>query len=122
RVWGAPGFLRPEPEPPVVIAALGPKMAEVAGRTGDGINVRASHPRLSELLTVAVDAHARAGRRDAPFLLTVLSGLDDRWRSPQAASTGLAELTALGVHRLILALGAPFDPAAIAEAGRLLCG
>lgn len=121
RVWGAPGFLRPEPEPPVVIAALGPKMAEVAGRAGEGINVRASHPRLGELLTVAIDAHGRAGREHEPFLVTVLSGLDDRWRSAQAASAALGELTDLGVDRLILALGAPFDRGVIAAAGRLLC-
>src|SRR5262249_33888679 len=30
RLWRAPGFLRPEPEPPVVVAARGPKMAALA--------------------------------------------------------------------------------------------
>src|SRR4051794_498056 len=49
RVWRTPGFLRPEPEPPVVVAAFGPKMAELAGRIGDGINTRASHPQLAAL-------------------------------------------------------------------------
>ena len=50
RIWHAPGFLHPDPEPPVVIAAFGPKMAEIAGRVGDGINARATHPRLRELV------------------------------------------------------------------------
>jgi len=118
RTWRAPGFLRPDPEPPLVIAALGPKMAEVAGRVGDGINARAIHPRLRELLTIALDAHRRAGRDDEPFLLTVLSELDERWLS--AASPARAELDALGVHRLILSIGAPFDRARIETAARFL--
>ena len=56
RLWNAPGFLRPDPAPPVVIAAFGPKMAELAGRVGDGINVPALHPRLRELVAIARDA------------------------------------------------------------------
>ncbi len=95
-------------------------MAEVAGRAGDGINARATHPHLPELLAVAFDAHHRAGRQDEPFLLTVFSELDERWLS--TVSPGRAELAALGVHRLILSVGAPFDLAGIAAAGRLLCG
>ena len=53
RVWRAPGFLRPEPEPPLVIAAAGPEMAALAGRIGDGINMRALGPQLPELLAIA---------------------------------------------------------------------
>jgi alkanesulfonate monooxygenase SsuD/methylene tetrahydromethanopterin reductase-like flavin-dependent oxidoreductase (luciferase family) len=118
RVWHAPGFLRPDPEPPLVIAAFGPKMAELAGRVGDGINARADHPRLAELLTVALEAHGQSERRAQPFLLTAFSPIDDRWLS--AASPARHELSALGIHRLVLALGVPFDLARIEAAGRLL--
>src|SRR5262249_9367651 len=52
RLWTAPGFLQPDPAPPVVIAASGPKMAEIAGRVGDGINVPAAHPALPALVEV----------------------------------------------------------------------
>ena len=67
RTWHAPGFLRPDPEPPVVIAAFGPKMAEIAGRVGDGINARASHPRLREL-----------GRDRPPSRAAILSAFSSR--------------------------------------------
>ena len=62
RLWDTPGFLRPDPVPPVVIAAFGPKMAELAGRVGDGINAPALHPRLRELVAIARDARVDAGR------------------------------------------------------------
>src|SRR5207302_10625148 len=38
---GAAGFLRPEPVPPVIVGGFGPKMADVAGRCGDGMNTPA---------------------------------------------------------------------------------
>lgn len=106
RLWTTPGFLRPEPPPPVVIAAFGPKMAELAGRVGDGINVPALHPRLRELVAIARGACAGAGRDPTRFLVTVYAALDKRWTD--AGSTARAELAALGVDRLILFVGPPF--------------
>jgi alkanesulfonate monooxygenase SsuD/methylene tetrahydromethanopterin reductase-like flavin-dependent oxidoreductase (luciferase family) len=118
RVWRTPRFLRPDPEPPLVIAALGLKMAAVAGRIGDGINAQAADPRLPDLLAVALDAYRRAGRDDGGFLVTLFAGFDERWLSPE--SPDRLELAALGVHRLVLALTAPFDRGRITAAGRLL--
>ena len=60
RLWHSPGFLAPDPEPPFVIGASGPKMAELAGRLGDGLNLRATHPRLGELVEVARGRRTRA--------------------------------------------------------------
>jgi alkanesulfonate monooxygenase SsuD/methylene tetrahydromethanopterin reductase-like flavin-dependent oxidoreductase (luciferase family) len=114
RLWAAPGFLRPDPAPPIVIAAFGPKMAEIAGRVGDGINVPAAHPALPALVEVARDAHAAAGRDPAAFLVTVYSKLEQSWLD--ADSPPRAELAALGVHRLILFLDPPFDAARIGRA------
>jgi alkanesulfonate monooxygenase SsuD/methylene tetrahydromethanopterin reductase-like flavin-dependent oxidoreductase (luciferase family) len=114
RLWAAPGFLRPDPAPPIVIAAFGPKMAEIAGRVGDGINVPAAHPALPALVEVARDAHAAAGRDPAAFLVTVYSKLKQSWLD--ADSHPRAELAALGVHRLILFLDPPFDAARIGRA------
>jgi alkanesulfonate monooxygenase SsuD/methylene tetrahydromethanopterin reductase-like flavin-dependent oxidoreductase (luciferase family) len=111
------GFPRPDPPPPIVIGAFGPKMAELAGRVGDGINTQAWHPRLSELLDIAHSAHARAGKDPARLLVTVFAGLEPRWldeRRPERA-----RLRELGVDRLVL-IASPASSAAIADAGRLL--
>src|SRR5262249_43177734 len=54
---GAGGFLRPDPPPPIVVGGFGPRMAELAGRVGDGVNVPAG-ARLPDLLRAARDAHA----------------------------------------------------------------
>ncbi len=118
RVWRAPQFLRPDPEPPVVIAALGLKMAEVAGRFGDGINARATDPRLPQLLAVALDAHRGAGHVGSRFLVTVFADFEERWLVPESPQR--AQLATLGVHRLVLAMSAPFDRRRITGAGRLL--
>jgi alkanesulfonate monooxygenase SsuD/methylene tetrahydromethanopterin reductase-like flavin-dependent oxidoreductase (luciferase family) len=111
------GFLRPDPPPPIIIGAFGPKMAELAGRVGDGINTQAWHPHLPELLDRAREAHARAGHHPAHFLVTVFAGLEARWldeRRPERA-----RLRELGVDRLVL-LVSPVSSAAIREAGRVL--
>ena len=64
EVWsgtagGAGGFLRPSPPPPIVVGGFGPKMAELAGRLGDGINTPPG-PSLPRLLDIARDAHGAA--------------------------------------------------------------
>jgi alkanesulfonate monooxygenase SsuD/methylene tetrahydromethanopterin reductase-like flavin-dependent oxidoreductase (luciferase family) len=116
RVWHAPGFLHPDPEPPVVIAAFGSRMAEIAGRVGDGINARATHPRLRELVTTA----RRANGDPDGFLVTVFADFDERWLSPD--DPGRRELDSLGAHRLILAMMAPLDRRRIAAAAPFLAG
>src|SRR5205085_134819 len=69
---GVTGYLRPDPQPPIVIAGFGPKMAELAGRIGDGINAPAG--RLTELVDVARQARARAGRDPDTFIVTTSAG------------------------------------------------
>jgi alkanesulfonate monooxygenase SsuD/methylene tetrahydromethanopterin reductase-like flavin-dependent oxidoreductase (luciferase family) len=118
RFWRTSGFLRPDPEPPVVIAAFGAKMAHLAGHAGDGINTRATHPQLAELLSVARDAYSGTGRDVDHFLTTVFTEFDENWL--EGESTARAHLVALGVHRLILGMSPPFDLGRIAVAGRLL--
>jgi alkanesulfonate monooxygenase SsuD/methylene tetrahydromethanopterin reductase-like flavin-dependent oxidoreductase (luciferase family) len=111
------GFPVPEPPAPIIIGAFGPKMADLAGRTGDGINTQASHPRLAELLDIARSAHARAGRDPSRFLVTVFAGLESRWldaRRPERE-----RLRDLGVDRLILIVS-PAASQSIREAGQFL--
>ena len=118
RLWRLPGFLRPDPEPPFIVGTLGPKMAELAGRVADGINTRASHPRLPELLDVAREAHRRVRPHDDRFLVTVFADFDEGWLAPESAAR--ARLAALEVDRLVLFVSLPHDPARLAAAGRLL--
>ena len=103
QVWssgttGKDRFLRPTPLPPILIAASGPKMAELAGRIGDGICVRAG-AGLSELATIAREAHARAGRDPHQFLLAASLGSvpEQTWQWAE-----------LDVDRLIVYVARPF--------------
>jgi len=116
ETWRAPGFLHPEPEPPLIIAAFGPKMAELAGRVGDGINVRATDGRLAELVATA----RRASEDRDRFLVTAFTDFDERWLAPVSAER--ERLDGVGTHRLVLAMSAPFDRGRLAAAGRLLGG
>jgi alkanesulfonate monooxygenase SsuD/methylene tetrahydromethanopterin reductase-like flavin-dependent oxidoreductase (luciferase family) len=91
-------------------------MAAIAGRHADGFNTQAFSPRLAELVHVARDEHAAAGRDPASFLVTVFAGMDERWL--RADSGARQSLEKLGVARLILLASPPFDPDEIRTAGR----
>jgi alkanesulfonate monooxygenase SsuD/methylene tetrahydromethanopterin reductase-like flavin-dependent oxidoreductase (luciferase family) len=117
RAGGVGGFLRPDPAPPIIVGGFGPKMAEVAGRVGDGINLQAGHPQLERLLTIARRAHAARGEDPDSFVVTVLSGLDDRWARP--GEPVRQRLTTAGVDRLVL-LVRPRALADIQRVGRSL--
>ena len=113
------GFPRPEPPPPIIIGAFGPKMAELAGRLGDGMNTQAWHPQLAGLLDAARSAHASAGRDPARFLVTVFAGLESRWldeRRPERS-----QLRELGVDRVVLVVS-PASARDIRDAARFLRG
>jgi alkanesulfonate monooxygenase SsuD/methylene tetrahydromethanopterin reductase-like flavin-dependent oxidoreductase (luciferase family) len=104
QVWsggatGKGGFLRPTPPPPLLIAAFGPKMAELAGTIGDGICVRAA-TRLPELATIAREAHAQVGRDPRRFLIAASLG------SVPEQTQQWAELD---VDRLVVYVGPPFE-------------
>ena len=119
RLWaGEAGFLRPTPPPPIIVGGFGPRMAAIAGRHGDGFNTQAMHPQLADLVRRARDEHAAGGRDAARFIVTVFAGLDERWLD--AASRARQALDRVGVERLILLVGPPFDLDAIRRAGRLL--
>jgi len=114
----ATGFPRPEPPPPIVIGAFGPKMAALAGEIGDGINVQAFHPRIEDLLATARRARQEAGLDADDLLVTAFAGLDQRWLDQSSAER--TRLRRLGVDRLILVVDPPYDPDEIRAAGRLM--
>jgi alkanesulfonate monooxygenase SsuD/methylene tetrahydromethanopterin reductase-like flavin-dependent oxidoreductase (luciferase family) len=100
------GFLRPSLAPPVIIGAFGPKMAQLAGRVGDGINTQAQHPRLGQLLDIARGAHTASGRL-TPFHATVFAGFSERWLDESRPDR--SRLREIGVERLILIVGREVD-------------
>jgi alkanesulfonate monooxygenase SsuD/methylene tetrahydromethanopterin reductase-like flavin-dependent oxidoreductase (luciferase family) len=97
-VAGVNGFLRPDPAPAVVISGLGAKMAEVAGRVGDGIVTRAA-PELPALISTAREACEASGRDPRRFLVLA---------SSQPSRPEIERLAGLGVDRLIVAVPAPY--------------
>ncbi|MGH8990231.1 MAG: LLM class flavin-dependent oxidoreductase [Acidimicrobiia bacterium] len=97
-VAGVTGFLQPRPPPPIIIGGFGPKMAELAGRVGDGMNVPAGRG-LPGLIEVARAACARSGRDPERFLVTTSAGPDRAEHE---------RLEALGVQRVILHIRAPY--------------
>ena len=95
-------------------------MASIAGRHGDGFNTQAAHPKLGELIRIARDEHAAAGRDPGQFIVTVFAGLSARWLAPESRER--VTLAAEGVHRLILLVQPPYDPERLRAAGRTLTG
>jgi alkanesulfonate monooxygenase SsuD/methylene tetrahydromethanopterin reductase-like flavin-dependent oxidoreductase (luciferase family) len=100
QVWSgaagdAGGFLRPDPPPPVIVGGFGPKMAELAGLIGDGINAPGG-PSLGRLVDIARAAHARSGRDPDRFIVTTSGSPSDE------------RLERLGVDRVITMVHPPY--------------
>lgn len=69
----AEGFLRPEPPPPLLIGVNGPKLATVAGRVADAVNIHS----WDALESIAQAARIAAGREDFP--VTVEAPMTEPW-------------------------------------------
>lgn len=91
-------FLRPDPPPPVIVGGFGPKMAELAGRVGDGMNAPAG-PNLGGLVKIGRQAYARSGRDADRFIVTT---------SGRPSSGERERLLDLGVDRLIVYVAPPY--------------
>lgn len=113
RLGSADGFIRPDPAPPIIIGAFGPKMAALAGEVGDGINTHGSAPALAELLDVARTSHTASGRDPGSFVVTVSVPFHPRSFSAERR----AELATLGVHRVVALVRPPYDLDAIRAVG-----
>lgn len=103
RVWtgevgGVGGFPQPDPPPPVIIGGFGPKMAELAGRVGDGMNAPGG-AQLPSLTKIAREAHARTGHDPDDFVVTASAGASARERD---------RLEGLGVARMVVFVPPPF--------------
>jgi alkanesulfonate monooxygenase SsuD/methylene tetrahydromethanopterin reductase-like flavin-dependent oxidoreductase (luciferase family) len=110
EVWtgatgGAEGFLRPDPPVPVIIGGFGPRMAALAGRVGDGINLPGG-PGLPRLVDIARAAHAAAGGDGDRFIVTTSGSPTDE------------RLARLGVDRVITMVRPPYGAAVARFTGR----
>ena len=112
------GYLRPDAPPPIIVGGFGPRMAGIAGKYADGFNTQAMHPRLGELVTLARDEHAAAGRDASRFIVTVFAGMGEPWLRPDSRARQM--LDRVGADRLILLVSPPFGTEEIRRHGRLL--
>jgi alkanesulfonate monooxygenase SsuD/methylene tetrahydromethanopterin reductase-like flavin-dependent oxidoreductase (luciferase family) len=112
------GYLRPDPPPLIVVAGFGPRMAEIAGRCADGFNTQARHPQLNELVSRAREAHAKAGRDPARFLVSVFGAFQEAWLRPD--SNHRVAMARVGVDRMMMLLEPPYDLARIRAMEKLL--
>jgi alkanesulfonate monooxygenase SsuD/methylene tetrahydromethanopterin reductase-like flavin-dependent oxidoreductase (luciferase family) len=99
-VGGVGGFLRPEPPPPILLGAFGPKMAALAGRIADGINLPAGRG-LDHLVETARSERSSSRRDLDSFVVTASADL---------RPSTLERLGELGVDRIVTFLRAPFAP------------
>jgi alkanesulfonate monooxygenase SsuD/methylene tetrahydromethanopterin reductase-like flavin-dependent oxidoreductase (luciferase family) len=108
QVWsgsrnGVRGFLQPNPPVPIIVGGFGPKMAELAGRLADGMNIPAN---AADLVAVTRTARQASGATHKPFLVTGSAGFSDALL--QRESPNAQRLSAAGFDRLILAVRPPY--------------
>jgi alkanesulfonate monooxygenase SsuD/methylene tetrahydromethanopterin reductase-like flavin-dependent oxidoreductase (luciferase family) len=111
EVGGVGGFLRPDPPPPIVVAAFGPKLAAVAGRAADGINTQAALPGMEGVVAAAREAAPDPDR----FLVTAFAMMGPTWLDPDSAAR--RRLAAVGADRLILVVPPSLDPERLPDPG-----
>jgi alkanesulfonate monooxygenase SsuD/methylene tetrahydromethanopterin reductase-like flavin-dependent oxidoreductase (luciferase family) len=113
---GVGGVLVPDPAPPMIVGANGPRMAALAGECADGVNVHEFTPDAPGLLKIARDAATAAGRQS--FALTVEAPLTDQWLDRDSDERG--DLETLGVSRVMLRWSGALGVPEIARAARYL--
>ena len=113
---GVAGVALPRPVPQLVVGANGPKMAALAGRLADGINLHSWESDLPGLISVARKAARLAGRE--PPEVSVEGPFENDWLD---APSGLRQrLRDLGVHRVMVRWNAGLGVGTIEQAGRSL--
>lgn len=106
----AHSFRRPEPEPMIVVGVNGPKMAAVAGRVADAVNIH-WFDDVEGLAAVARNESGHPG-----FEVTVEAPLEPEW----LVGDGRTRLERLGATRVMLRWNRSLGLGAIDRAARLL--
>ncbi len=108
-----------QPAPPLWLAALGPRMLELAGAEADGVAVWLGGPRyLGEFAVPRIHAAARAAGRAAPRIAAGLPvAVADAARARSSADAVLAPSSALPAYRDVLAREGARSPGQLAICG-----
>ncbi len=104
-------FLTPDPHPPIIVGANGPRMAELAADHADGVNLHSREPKLEALCELARSRARRVG-----FVLTVEAPMTDEWMLGE----GRRRLDRIGIDRLMLRWRSGLGMDAIRAAGSRL--
>ena len=111
ELWAHPrhsryaGFARPDPLPPILLGVNSRRLAEIAGRRADGINVSAAHPDLAGVLRAGSVAH---DGRPGTWTASVWAPWDTALADPEHPQR--RRFHELGVSRLVLVCLEPADP------------
>jgi alkanesulfonate monooxygenase SsuD/methylene tetrahydromethanopterin reductase-like flavin-dependent oxidoreductase (luciferase family) len=100
------GFPLPSPRPAIILGVNSVALARVAADRADGINVRADHPRRSEILAAVRD------RANRPMNVSVWTPFDEGIASLKHDST--RQWLDEGVNRIVLMMSGVPDVARIA--------
>jgi alkanesulfonate monooxygenase SsuD/methylene tetrahydromethanopterin reductase-like flavin-dependent oxidoreductase (luciferase family) len=101
-VWakepGYEGIVVPDPLPPIVVAANGPKMAAVAGQCADAVNFHDWQPDLPGAIEAALAAAREAGNER--FVVTLEVPFEEKWLRVDSAERH--EVAELGISRVMV--------------------
>ena len=100
-------FPLPQPTPPIVLGVNGERLARIAGRRTQGVNIRATNPLAKSVIEVAIDEHRRSGSTDE-FHATVWDFYDESLLQP--GDPRVLEWASWGVTRVILIMFQVIDP------------
>ncbi len=111
------GFARPAVRPPTLLGVNSVRLARLAGARTNGVNVRANHDRLGELLDAAQQARAAAvedgSAAAGPWTTSVWARWDRSLLDPDDPQR--RRFAALGVDRLVLVCLSPDEVRDVGE-------
>ena len=110
-------FPQPNPRPPVIVGVNGERLARIAGRRTQGVNIRSTHDKAPAVIAAAIDEHAKTGRTE-PFSATVWDFFDESLLT--SGNHKMTEWASWGVNRVVLIMYDRIDVDRIRRAGRLL--
>ena len=110
-------FPLPIPRPPIVLGVNGERLAHIAGRRTQGVNVRATSDKARDVITAFAAERRRSGM-SGEFHATVWDFFDESLLQP--GNPKVAEWGSWGVNRVILIMYETIDVARITGAGKFL--
>ena len=110
-------FPLPEPRPPIVLGVNGEKLARIAGRRTQGVNIRGSSDKARDVIKGFIDERRRSAST-GDFHTTVWDFFDESLLLP--GNPKVSEWESWGVNRVILIMYEAIDVSRIAGASRFL--